>query len=602
MSSPDSSEITFNEPFYRRTIRKLRSMPNFMFVTTLSVLVGVGAGFGALLTEWLVEEIWHIFFEEKLWGLLDGLGMFHLMIIPAIGALIFAPIIIIFSRESKGHGVSEVLEAVSVQGGRIRPRVGVIKSITSALCIGTGGSVGLEGPIAQIGAAIGSTVGQFFTLNEDRIRLLLACGAGAGIAATFHAPITGTIFALEIILGHLEAKFFSAIVISAVIADTIAQLYKGPVISPPAFYNLVSNWELLLYALLGVLAAVSALGFTKLLHTMEDIWRKIPVSEYFKPALGALVLGAIGMAFVFLQDDGIPRFYGIGYTSISDALNGSFTLGLVITLFLIKIVTTSITLGSGGSGGTFTPTLFMGAMLGCSFGLIVHGFFPDSTAPAGAYALAGMAAFFGGAAHAPITGILVAFELTHNYQMILPIMLTTVVSTLVAQSLNPSSMYTAKLVSQGIKIRRGAPGQELYVMDAITVEEAMTKKFEPVLLTMPLFHLMEKFDQSHRHGFPVMDAKNELVGVVSISDLDSAIAEGSLSRRTIADIVTTDILVSYPSEPMGAALQRLSVRDISGLPVVEKEGSRKLVGIVLRSDIIRAYNTALTKHNKNKPT
>lgn len=595
MSSSDSGETSLNQPLHQRMLRKFRSLPNLVIVTTLALLVGIGAGFGAIFTEWLVEEVHHIFFETKLWGLLDSLGAYYLIVVPALGALIFAPIIIHFAREAKGHGVSEVMEAVSVRGGRIRPRVGVVKSLTSALCIGTGGSVGLEGPIAQIGSALGSTVGQFFTLHEDKIRLLLACGAGAGIAATFHAPITGSIFALELILGHLEAGYFSAVVISAVVADTIAQFYKEPFIEllPIVAEYRFSTWELLLYATLGVCAAVGAVGFTKLLYFMEELWDKLPISEYLKPVLGGALLGTIGL-ITFFQVDDFPRFFGMGYTSISDALNGSLAFELFFGLLLIKIFTTSLTLGSGGSGGTFTPSLFMGAMLGGSFGHLVNLLFPTLHAPVGAYALAGMAAFFGGAAHAPMTAILVAFELTGNYHLILPIMLATVISTLVFQSIHPSSMYTLKLVRRGIKIRRGAPGHELFVMDSVTVGEAMSIDVDVVPLTMPLEQLVTKFEQTHRHGFPVVDETGELIGVVSIKDLDNAIV-GNIANRTVADIATTDVLVAYPYEPMGAALQRLGVRQISRLPVVEEEGSRKLVGIVLRADIIKAYHHALTK-------
>jgi CIC family chloride channel protein len=432
-------------------------------------------------------------------------------------------------------------------------------------------------------------------LSEDRIRLLLACGAGAGISATYHAPFTGTLFALEIILGHLEAGYFSAIVISAVVADTIAQGYKLPIIPSIANYPLVSNWELLLYAILGVIIAFSAIAFIKTEHGMVKLWKKIPVSDYLKPALGGLVLGMIGMLTFFHYDD-FPRFYGLGYESIAHTLNGQLPFLLVFSLFFIKIFTTSLTIGSGGTGGTFTPTLFMGLMLGSSFGYAVNMLFPGITAPTGAYALAGMAAFFGGAAHAPFTAIMVAFELTqYNYHMILPIMLTTVVATLVAQSITPDSMYTSHLVSKGIKIRRVEPGQELYVMDTVTVEEAMTKDIEVVPLTMSLFQLMEKFDQTHLRGFPVVDEAGELAGMVNLRDLDSAIASGNIAKRTVAEIFTKNTLVAYPSESMGSALQRLGLRgDVTRLPVVE-EGSRKLVGIVLRSDIIHAYNKAMKK-------
>ena len=599
MSSQDVGEMSVEQSLHQTLLRKFKSLPSLVVITTLAVIVGILAGFGAILTEWLVEAVHHIFFEEKLWGLLNFFGEYYLIIVPAIGALIFTPIILHFAREAKGHGVSEVLEAVSIKGGRIHPRVGVVKSVASAFCIGTGGSVGLEGPIAQIGSALGSSVGQYFRMNEDRIRLLLACGAGAGIAATFHAPLTGTIFALELILGHLEAHYFSAVVISAVVADTIAQLFHKELFVVP-LYTIVSSWELFLYAVLGVITGLCAVFFVKLLFAMEGFWDKLPLPkpEYTRPVLGGLILGTAGMLVFFQMDNGVPRFFGIGYESMADALNGKIALELIFALLLIKIFTTSLTLGSGGSGGTFTPTLFMGAMLGGSFGHVVNLWFPEITAPPGAYALAGMAAFFSGAAHAPMTAIFVAFELTGNYHLILPIMLTTVISSLVSQTLHPNSMYTLKLVHRGIRIIRGAPGQELYVMDSIAVEDAMTKEVDTVPLAMPLLRLMEKFDQTHRHGFPVVDEGGELIGVVTLKDLDSAIAAGRLGGRTVADIATRDTLVAYPYEPMSAALERLGLREISRLPVVEEEGSRKLVGIVLRTDIINAYKQALAKRGK----
>ena len=590
-------QTSFIKEPYQNLLQKFKNLPNIVVVTTLALLVGVGAGFGAIFTEWLVHTVHHVFFEEKLWGLLDWMGTYFLIVVPALGALVFGPIIIHSAKEAKGHGVSEVLEAVAVCGGCIRPRVAVIKSVTSAFCIGSGGSVGLEGPIAQIGAAVGSTVGQIFTLTEERIRLLLGCGAGAAIAATFHAPITGTIFALEIILGHLEAGYFSAIVISAVVADTIAQYYQEPWLTMPQ-YTLVSNWELLLYALLGVIVAFSAIALIKTMGFMSKFWKKAVPSEYLRPVVGGLVLGLIGFLTFQLEAfraDDLPRLFGIGYESISDALNGRIIFEAVFVLFLLKIFTTSLTLGSGGTGGTFTPSLFMGAMLGGTFGFLVHGWFPEVTAPSGAYALAGMAAFFGAAAHAPVTSIVVAFELSHDYHLILPIMLTTVIATLVSQTLHPNSMYTLKLRKMGIKERRGAPGHEVYLMDSVTVSEAMNKEVKVVPLTMPLFQLMEKFDQTHRSGFPVVDEVGDLAGIVSIKDLDFAMTSGKITGRTVADIATTNLLVAYPYEPMSAALHRLGMREISRLPVVEEEGSKKIVGIVLRTDIVKVYHQVTTE-------
>jgi len=566
---------------------KIKKIPDLIIITVLTTIIGILAGFGAILTEYLVEIVHHSFFEQKLWGLLDWAGDYYIIIIPAIGGLIFGAIIINFARDAKGHGVSEVLEAVAVRGGRIPPKVGIVKSISSAFCIGTGGSVGLEGPIAQIGAAIGSTVAQLCHFTEERIRLFLACGAGAGIAATFHAPITGSIFAIEIILGHLEARYFSAVVISAVIADTIAQFYKTSVLTVP-IYNLVSFWELFLYSILGVIIALGAIVFIKVLHSMENFWDKLPISDYLKPVLGGALLGVIGM-IAFFQVDGMPRFFGIGYQSINDALNGELVIELIIALFVIKIFTTSLTLGSGGSGGTFTPSLFMGAMLGGSFGHLVNTWFPTMTAPVGAYALVGMAAFFAGAAHAPLTSIILAIELTGNYTLILPIMLATVTSTLVTSSIHPHSMYTMKLAQRGIKVRRSEPGHELDIMETITVGEAMRKPVETISLTMSLIELINKFNESNHRGFPVVNEDDELMGIVSIKDLDHAIASGNIKGRAVSEITTTDVLTAYPYEPMKLALERLALRDISRLPVVQEQGSHKLVGILLRKDIINSY-------------
>ncbi len=577
---------------------RIKKIPDLIVITALTTIIGILAGFGAILTEYLVEIVHHSFFEQKLWGLLDWAGDYYLIIIPAIGGAIFGAIIINFARDAKGHGVSEVLEAVAVRGGRIPPKVGIVKSISSAFCIGTGGSVGLEGPIAQIGAAIGSSVGQFCHFSEERIRLFLACGAGAGIAATFHAPITGSIFALEIILGHLEARYFSAVVISAVIADTIAQFYTKSLIAVP-IYKLVSVWELFLYSILGVIIALSAMVFIKVLHSMESFWEKLPISDYLKPVLGGALLGIIGM-IAFFQVDGMPRFFGIGYQSINDALNGELVIELIIALFVIKIFTTSLTLGSGGSGGTFTPSLFMGAMLGGSFGHLVNTWFPTMTAPAGAYALVGMVAFFAGAAHAPLTSIILAIELTGNYTLILPIMLAAVTSTLVTSSIHPHSMYTMKLAQRGIKVRRSEPGHELDIMETITVGEAMRTPVETVPLTMPLIKLIEKFDQSNYRGFPVVTEDGELMGIVSIKDLDNAITSDDIKGRAVSEIATTDVLTAYPYEPMKLALERLALHDISRLPVVQEQGSHKLVGILLRKDIIKSYINTQNKFS-DKP-
>jgi CIC family chloride channel protein len=571
-------------------------IPESAIIMLTALVVGIGAGLGAVIFRRLIAGV-QLLAYDRLGGLVKAIAPFHLLIIPAIGGAIVGPLIYRFAREAKGHGVPEVMEAVALRGGRIRPRVAVIKALASAICIGTGGSVGREGPIAQIGSALGSTIGQMLKLSDERVRNLVACGAAGGIAATFNAPIAGSIFALEVILGQFHAVYFGAVVISAVIADVIAHFLEGDL---RAFgvpqYTLLSPWELGLYTLLGALAALASVGFTRLLYLSEDLWDKIRFPEYLKPVIGGLTLGILGV--LTFKSDGYPRVYGVGYDSITQALFGELTLQTTLLLLLAKMLATIITLGSGGSGGVFAPSLFMGAMLGATFGQVANRLFPHITAPSGAYALVGMSAFFSGAAHAPVTSILILFEMTGDYRIILPLMLATVMSTLISRIISSESIYTLKLSRRGIHLQQG---QDIDVMQGITVREAMTTDVDVVPLTMSLEELTAEFARTHHHGFPVVDDAGELIGVVGIQDLERALSAGPIKDKTVADIATTeDLLSAYPHEPMWKALRRMGTRDVGRLPVVEQEGSRRLVGMVRRSDIIRAYNQAIAQRAQHQ--
>jgi CIC family chloride channel protein len=567
-----------------------RGVPESVLIMATALAVGVGAGLGAVAFRWLIQSVTRLAFDPA--GLFQAIAPYHVLLLPALGGLVVGPLVSRFAREAKGHGVPEIMEAVALRGGRIRPRVAVVKSLASAVCIGSGGSSGQEGPIAQIGAAIGSTVGQLLNLSDERIRNLVACGAAGGIAAIFNAPIAGSIFALEVILGQFQATYFGAVVISAVTSAVVAHCFEGNVsaFSIPS-YTLVSPWELALYTLMGILAAMVGVGFSRLLYLTEDVSDTIRLPEYVKPALGGLLLGLIGM--VTFKDGEVPRIFGVGYGSINAALFGQLALHVALILLLLKAVATSLTLGSGGSGGIFAPLLFMGAMLGNAFGMTVHRFFPTSTAPAGAYSLVGMAAVFGGAAQAPATAILFVFEMTRDYRIILPLMLATVMSTLVSRILSRESIYTLKLTRRGVHLQQG---QDIDVMQTVTVGETMSVEVDSVPLEMPLEELAAEFGRTHHHGFPMVDGDGLLVGVVSLRDLERAVVNGAIAGKEVADIATTcDLLVAQPDEPMWQALQRMGARDLSRLPVVAEKGSRQLVGIVRRRDIIRAYQQAIVK-------
>ena len=602
LAFPQSSAQSRYSVFVQRWRRYLtqwlnrRDVPESVVILLTALVVGVGAGLGAVAFRRLISGMQTLAYDG-LGGLLEGIAPLHLLIIPAIGGMIYGPLIYRFAREAKGHGVPEVMEAVALRGGRIRPRVAVVKALASSICIGVGGSVGREGPIAQIGSALGSTIGQALKLSDERVRNLVACGAAGGIAATFNAPIAGSIFALEVILGQLHTFYFGAVVISAVTADVIAHIFEGDLrafVVPE--HALVSHWELVFYAIMGGLAAVAAVAFVRLLYLSEDLWDKLRIPEYLKPVLGGVLLGTIGI--LTFKIDGFPRVFGVGYDTIGQSLFGELTIQVTLALFFIKLLATVVTLGSGGSGGVFAPSLFMGAMLGEAFGQVMNHLFPAITAPSGAYALVGMAAMFSGAAHAPVTAILILFEMTGDYLIILPLMLATVVSTVVSRIISRESIYTLKLSRRGVRLEQG---RDIDVMQGVTVGEAMTTDVDVVPLSMSLAELSDEFERTHHHGFPVVDARGELGGVVSIRDLQRALAAGPLEGKTVADIATTeDLILTYPHEPMWVALRRLGTRDLSRLPVVEEEGSRTLVGVVRRADIVRAYNQAVVKRAQHQ--
>ena len=594
----DATANSFFAAWSRRITRRLNKteLPESAIIILTALVVGIGAGVGAYLFRRLINLIFRISFIN-IAGFLEPLSPFQYILIPAIGGLIVGILIYKYAQEAKGHGVPEIMEAVALRGGRIRPRVAVVKALASSVCIGTGGSVGREGPIAQIGSALGSTVGQLLNLSDERVRNLVACGAAGGIAATFNAPIAGALFALEVILGQFHATYFGAVVISAVTADVIARNLEGNLraFTVPA-YTLVSPWELVFYALMGVIAALVSVFFTKSLYASEDLWAKFRMPEYIKPALGGALLGVVGILTYKAGD--IPRIFGVGYESINLALSNDFTIQITLALLLLKMLATLLTLGSGGSGGVFAPSLFMGAMLGATFGQVVNLLFPSITAPAGAYALVGMAAFFSGAAHAPVTAILIMFEMTGDYQIILPLMLATVISTLVSRLLSKDSIYTLKLSRRGVNLEQG---QDIDVMQGVKVHEIMTTDFDIVSPDLPISLLAEIFTETHHHGLPVCDGDGNLVGIVTIQDLEVALSEPYRGERKVIDIASKlDLLVAYPEESVWEALRRLSIRDVGRLPVLENIDGRKFVGIIRRNDIVRAYKIAIINRSHHQ--
>ena len=578
-----------------------------------AIVVGAGTGLGAVAFIALIALIQRLFFQggEAVLGFL-GRGLF--ILVPAVGGLLAGPIIAFFAKEAKGHGVPEVMQAIALRGGRIRPRVVVAKIVASALCIGSGGSAGREGPIVQVGAALGSTLGQWLRLSEARIRNLVACGAAAGIAATFNAPIAGVIFAMEIILGELHLGDLGNVIISAVTASTLARVFLG---ERPAFaiprYGMETPWEVLLYALLGILAAFTAVAFIRLLYWFEDRFDEWRFPDALKPAVGGLLLGVIaflypsvlGMGFVPQEEAllglplaaNVPHVFGSGFSVIEGALLSQLSFGLLFALIFLKPLATSLTLGSGNSGGVFAPALFTGAALGGAFGWVVESLAPGATAGPGAFAIVGMAAVFAGAARAPFTAILIVFEMTDDYQLIVPLMASVILSLIVAERLHRESIYTLKLTRRGIHLRRG---RDVDVMEAVRVDEVMVRQPVTVSADLPVTLLAGEFLRTGRHGFPVLSDDGSLFGIVSLEDYRRATMgeDDSLEHLVVRDIATRDVVTIFPDESVGTALRRMAPRDLSRLPVVTREDQRRLLGVVRRNDIVRAYEVGALRREE----
>lgn len=553
-------------------LRALRSTDSGLLVMGLAV--GGLTGLGAVGFRYLISGLTRLFtgYDDYAGrgrvhhGLLPALGPWFLLLAPVVAGLLYGPLVHAFAREARGHGVPEVMVAVARRGGRIPPRVAVVKALASALCIGGGGSVGREGPIVQIGSALGSTLGMAVRVPEDRLRVLVACGAAGGIAATFNAPLAGVVFALEIILRDFAARSFGMVVVSSVTASVVGRSLLGDqafLLLPRFTVASVASYGL--FALLGLLAGLVGVGFTRVLYAVEDgcdrVWRG---PEWLRPAAGGLVLGALLLA--------VPEMYGVGYPVLDAAVAGRYAVGFLLLLLCAKVVATSLTIGIGGSGGVFAPSLFLGATLGAAFGQAFSAVAPGVTGAPGAYALIGMGAVFAGSARAPITAVLIVFELTGEYSVILPLMTAVVLATGLSHLLSRDSVYTAKLSRRGIDLdapepawgRRtpvasvlGPPGPLLSVDDDLTAARAALPDGSGVLA--------------------VTGRDGRYVGVVTArAVLDQVTEEGATSGATAVPRLR-DLVEARPTVALAATVAEglglLDQHDLDAAPVVDDDGA-----------------------------
>jgi len=537
-------------------------------LVVMALVVGVGAGFGAVAFRWLIFAFTWLATGREQFGQqgrvaslhLPWLGVGFFLLIPIVGGLLYGPLIQRFAREARGHGVPEVMLAVADNGGRIRPQVSVVKALASAICIATGGSVGREGPIVQIGAAFGSSLGQLVKMSESRLRVIVACGAAGGIAATFNAPLTGVLFAFEIVLRELSLDALFATILSAVSADLVSRAVFGsaPFFSQlPHDLSIVHDQAYLLIGVLGIVAGLVGVGFKSFLYGFEDvadrIWKGRP--EWARPAVGGVALGVLLLA--------LPQMYGVGYPVMDKIIAGHDVLWLIVVLMVGKIVASSLTLSIGGSGGVFAPSLFVGAAGGMAYGVTVHHVFGSVAGPPAIYAVVAMGGVFAGAAQSPLTAIGSVVEMTGNFTLMLPVMLAAGIAAAVSKRFSYGSIYTTKLLRRGVDIERP---KTTGVLQAITVGDVM-RPFP------------------HEHAELV-----EYAQTPSPSDVaDHAAWEALVGPVT----VTRRPQTLMTDETLEQALRQLELYGHVGLPVLSSD-RRHLTGWITRRDVIRAVAQSLS--------
>ena len=509
-----------------------------------------------------------------------------IIVIPVIGGMVVGFMAKYGSEKIKGHGIPEAMEAVLTSRSRIEAKVAILKPLSAAIAIGTGGPFGAEGPIIQTGGAFGSIVGQLISTTAAERKVLLACGAGAGMAATFNTPIAGVILAIELLLFEFRSRSF----IPLVIACTLATSVRAVLLGQKSMFGMGNvNFDILhglpFYIVLGAICGVAAVGFTKLLYWVEDQFDRLPIDDLWHPAIGALGLGIIGFF--------VPRVLGVGYDTISDILNNNLAFKLLILIAIFKALALVISLGSGTSGGLLAPMFMSSAALGGVFAMVVNWIFPAMHLSPGAYALVAMAAVFGAASRATFAFIVFAFEITRDYNAILPLMLGCVIADMIAIRFLPNtSIMTEKLARRGLFV----PDEyEAGVLKIVRVAEVMRTDVAPVPATMTVGELAERMGRGEpafnmTQGLPVITDDGRLAGVVTQGDLLRALEKDPKGEMTVLEAGSNKPVVAYPDELSHDALVRMLEHNIGRLPVVSREDTNHIVGYFNRASLISAWS------------
>ncbi len=558
----------------------------------LAAVVGVGGGLGAVVFRKLIEFFYSLFYLNLIPDLTINGFEVRLIIIPVLGGLIIGPLVYRIAIETKGHGVPELMEAVHVHRGIVRWRVLPVKLLVSSITIGSGGSAGREGPIAQIGGTIGSILAQIFKLDEERRKLLTCWGAGAGIAGTFNAPLGGAFFGLEVVMGRLRVRDLVPALVASTVAACVAAAILG---TRPAFRTTLSDLQfdpsqLPIFATLGVIFGLLSFIWVKIFYFIEDFFDNAKIPNVFKPAIGLPIAGIFSAILVYHYTTTTgaklePMHFGVmgvGYNGMDLALMGELPILLIFLLAVLKIISTAFTIGSGGSGGIFAPSLYIGTMFGLFFGWIFCGF-PSDISILLPFAVGGMGALFAGAARAPLTAIFQVPEMTRAFNLFPNVAVMCGLSYVVFSILyKGSSIYTLKIEKRGVRIKEREV-TAVDILESVKVSDIMTP-IERVVKISPnekLTDVLKKIEATA--GYPVVD-NGRIVGIITYKDIKIALERDDIR---VEEVMSRNLIVVYPDENLKIALTKLIENDVEVLPVVTRDDERKLLGILTRSDIMK---------------
>lgn len=559
------------------------------FMVVLAVIIGLVAGLcnyafrrAIDFFHWLIIDTGAQFtgYTPDTWGV----HRLWAISFPLAGAIIMLPLWYFF-REDLTFGFAGFLEKVNLRGGKLRLRQMFTRGIAAALTIGSGGSAGQEGPIAQIGGTAASYIGQLLGMSGERLKVLIGCGVSGGVAATFNAPIAGVFFAHEIVLlSSFELSSFTSIVISSGMATVVSRAMFGntPAFDTPA-YQMISPVELFFYAVLGIAAGGLAALFISLYSRSREKFAALRLHPAAKLCLGGFLVGCIGVV--------LPEVQGNGYAFIERVVSNDTGWLLLTVLIAGKMLATCITIGSGLPGGMFAPSLFIGAVTGGSFGFLVNHFFPAYVSTPGAYGLVGMGAYLAAVCHAPMTAIFLLFEMTGSYQVIIPIMISCVIGTSISRHFKKDSIDTIDLADRGIDLHAG---KEQNLLQTISVRDAMNPHPEVLAENMTLRQFSAYVGKTRHTSFPLVNGEGMLAGIVTLQDfLGVAFEEGLEDLVILKDLATTDVITVTADGNLSDALERIGYRDVEYIPVVGAGNDKKIIGVLSRHDIFAAYNRAI---------